>query len=148
MRAPVILAASIVVLSFFSECSAADAECLSSAAAVWAAHPGSHATWRLQLPGHEGTKCWFARGSASLPAPPIRQVVDSPRGGDAELRTDGQAEAASSQVKASAADRPDASQRALAPTERAPLSILIWGAPMRIDPTWEEMFTRRERGAE
>jgi hypothetical protein len=28
-----------------------------------AAHPGSHATWRLRLPGHQGTKCWFARAS-------------------------------------------------------------------------------------
>src|SRR5258707_5619376 len=38
----------------------ARSECLSSASAVWNAHPGSHATWRLRLPGHEGEKCWFA----------------------------------------------------------------------------------------
>jgi hypothetical protein len=50
-------------------------------------------------------------------------------------------------VKTSAAAGPDESQHALAPTERAPLSILIWGTPMRIDPTWEEIFTMRERGA-
>src|SRR5215468_2774123 len=35
-------------------------ECLPSARAVWQQHPGSHATWRLRLPGYEGTKCWFA----------------------------------------------------------------------------------------
>jgi hypothetical protein len=33
-------------------------------------------------------------------------------------------------------------------TGRAPLSILIWGKPMRIDATWEEIFARRERGVE
>jgi hypothetical protein len=27
-------------------------------------------------------------------------------------------------------------------------SILMWGAPMQIDPTWEDLFTRREQGAE
>jgi hypothetical protein len=27
-------------------------------------------------------------------------------------------------------------------------SILIWGAPMRIDATWEDLFTGRERRAE
>jgi hypothetical protein len=47
-------------------------------------------------------------------------------------------------------------QDTLVDAERAPLpapagearSILIWGKPMRIDPTWEEVFTRRERRAE
>ncbi len=135
------------------------AECLSSASAVWNAHPGSHATWRLQLPGHDGTKCWFAKSSTNLPTPRVRQdgVVDSRRGtvdGEADRRTDGQTKPASSQVKASAADGPDEgparlkSQETLARTERGPLSILIWGKPMQIDATWEEMFARRERGAE
>src|SRR6266852_8941849 len=117
-----------------------------SAEAVWNAHPGSHATWRLRLPGREGTKCWFARGSTNQQVPRIRQVVDSPRGTRADPRTDGQAKGASSQVKPSAG--PDESPHALAPTERAPLSILIWGAPMRMDATWEDIFTRRERRAE
>src|SRR6266436_74486 len=107
----------------------ARSECLSSAEAVWNAHPGSHATWRLRLPGREGTKCWFARGSTNQQVPRIRQVVDSPRGTRAD-------------------PRPDGSPHALAPTERAPLSILIWGAPMRMDATWEDIFTRRERRAE
>ena len=53
------------------------------------------------------------------------------------------------------------SQDTLAETERAPLppsakpastdegrSILIWGTPMRIDATWEELFAGRERRAE
>ena len=142
MRVPLILAAFIATAS-----SANAVECLPSASAVWSAHPGSHATWRLRLPGHERTQCWFARGSASLQAPRIRQVVDSPRGAEADPRADGQTTRTSSQVKTSAAAGPDESQHALAPTERAPLSILIWGTPMRIDPTWEEIFTMRERGA-
>jgi hypothetical protein len=142
MRVPLILAAFIAMAS-----SANAVECLSSASAVWSAHKGSHATWRLRLPGHEGTKCWFVRGSANPQAPRIRHVVDSPRGMEADRRTDGQTTRTSSQVKASAAAGPDESQHASAPTERAPLSILIWGTPMRIDPMWEEIFTMRERGA-
>ena len=140
MRVPLVLTV------FIAMASTAHAECLSSAEAVWNAHPGSHATWRLRLPGHEGTKCWFARGSTNQQVPRIRQVVDSPRGTRADPRTDGQAKGASSQVKPSAG--PDESPHALAPTERAPLSILIWGAPMRMDATWEDIFTRRERRAE
>src|SRR6266436_4447049 len=116
----------------------ARSECLSSADAVWNAHHGSHATWRLRLPGHQGTKCWFARGSTNLKTPSVRQapVADSPRGA----------------VRASAVDRPDErptrsdAQETVPPHTREPSSILMWGTPMRIDPTWEEMFTRRERG--
>jgi len=122
----------------------ARSECLSSADAVWNAHPGSHATWRLRLPGHEGAKCWFARGSTNRPTPSVREapVADSPRG----------------VVRASAADRPDerparsdsqesAPPQTREPSSREPSSILMWGTPMRIDPTWEEMFMRRERGS-
>jgi len=147
MRVPLI-AAMLAALSI-----PARSECLPSAEAVWDVHPGSHATWRLRLPGHEGERCWLARGSTNLQPPRIRQVADSPRGTEAERRTDGQTKRPSSQVKASAAARPDESparlksQETLTPTERGPSSILIWGRPMWIDPTWEEMFARRERGA-
>jgi hypothetical protein len=123
---------------------ARSSECLPSADAVWNAHPGSHATWRLRLPGHEGTKCWYARGSANRHTPTIREApaADSSRG----------------VVRASAADRPDErparsdSQESVPPQthepfSREPSSILMWGTPMRIDPTWEEMFMRRERGS-
>jgi hypothetical protein len=129
-------------------------ECLSSAGAVWAAHPGSHATWRLRLPGHEGKKCWFARGSIDLPAR-VRQVADSPGRavyGKADSRTVGQTILASSETNASAVDaageRPgrSMSQDTLPPTERGPLSILVWaGRPMHIDSTWDEVFAARER---
>src|SRR5258706_5007349 len=76
MRVPLIFAAFIGMAS-----TAHAVECLSSASAVWNAHPGSHATWRLRLPGHEGTKCWFANSSTNLSAPRVRQdgVVDSRR---------------------------------------------------------------------
>jgi len=40
------------------------------------------------------------------------------------------------------------SQEVVPPDKRGPPSILIWGTPMRIDPKWEEIFDRRERGAE
>lgn len=53
-------------LLFVFVCHAARAtECLPSARAVWEAHPGSHATWRGRLPGHEGEKCWFNRGDGN-----------------------------------------------------------------------------------
>ncbi len=133
-----------------------DGQCLSSADAVWAAHPGSHAVWTLRLPGHEGEKCWLARDSTNLPAPRVRKdgVVNSPRGAEADPRTDGQTKRASSQAKASAVDGLDQSparlesQDALPSHERGPSSILIWGRPMRIDATWEEMFARREHSTE
>jgi hypothetical protein len=63
----------------------------------------------------------------------------------------GQAKRESSQVKASAADVRDEtparseSQQTLARAGRGPGSILMWGTPMRIDSTWEELFAGRER---
>ena len=146
----------LILTALFATASTADTtECLSSASAVWAVHPGSHATWRLRLPGHEGTKCWFARGSTDLSAARVRQIADSPRGavyGEADRRTVGQTIRASSQARASAVDAPaersarSTSQDTLQPTERGPLSILVWaGRPMHIDSTWEEVFAARER---
>jgi hypothetical protein len=147
---PLILTASISITS-----AAHTTECLSSASAVWAAHPGSHATWRLRLPGHEGTRCWFARGSSDLSAPRVRQVADSRRKAayeEADRRTPEPTIGASSPVKASAVDAPgesaarSTSQDTLLPTERGPLSILVWaGRPMHIDSTWEDVFAARER---
>jgi hypothetical protein len=119
----------LILTAFIAMTLSAHAECLSSAGAVWNAHPGSHATWRLRLAGHQGTKCWFARGSKIVEAPRIRQVVDSPRARAAERQTDGHEKTSPS-------------------SERGPPSILQWGTPMRIDPTWEDLFERRERGAE
>jgi hypothetical protein len=146
---PVILTAFIAMAS-----AAHTTECLSSASDVWAAHPGSHATWRLRLPGHEGKKCWFARGSTNLP-PRVRQARDSLRGavyGAADPRTLGRTISASSQAKASAADTAgemsarSTSQDTVLASERGPLSILVWaGRPMHIDSTWEEVFAARER---
>jgi hypothetical protein len=67
----------------------------------------------------------------------IRQVGDSPRARDAELRTDGHESRARLE-----------SQQTSPSGERGPASILIWGTPMWIDPTWDDFFERRERGAE
>jgi hypothetical protein len=54
MRVPLLLTAFIAIAS------SADAECLSSAESVLAAHPGSHAVWTRRQPGRIGEKCWFA----------------------------------------------------------------------------------------
>jgi hypothetical protein len=146
----------LILTAFIAMASAAPTtECLSSASAVWAAHPGSHATWRLRLPGHEGTKCWFARGSAGFAVPPVRRVADSQRGaiyGEADRRTVRQTVFASSQVTASAVDAlgerlsRSTPQASLPTTERGPVSILVWaGRPMHIDSSWEDMFAGRER---
>ena len=134
----------LILSAFIAMASAAHAtECLSSASAVWAAHPGSHATWRLQLPGHEGEKCWFASSSEGTGT-----HVGASKDAAHEIS-----------AKAVPVPRPR-SQDTLADTERAPLpfvepasageakSILMWGAPMRIDATWEELFAGRERRAE
>jgi hypothetical protein len=143
-----------ILTAFMAMASAAPAtECLSSASAVWAAHPGSHATWRLRLPGHEGTKCWFVRGSRDLSAPHVRQVADAPRGAvyeQADRRISEPTILASGQAEASAVDAPGestaTSQDTVRSTERGPLSILVWaGRPMYIDSTWEEVFAARER---
>ena len=146
----------LILSAFVAMASAAHTtECLSSAGAVWAAHPGSHATWRLRLPGHEGTKCWFARGSTGLSVPRVREVADAPRGavyGEAERQTVGQTIVASSQLTASALDASgespvrSTSQDTLGTNGRGPLSILVWaGRPMYIDSSWEEVFAGRER---
>jgi hypothetical protein len=37
------------------------------------------------------------------------------------------------------------SQDTLVPSERGPLSILMWARPMHIDDTWEPIFAARER---
>jgi hypothetical protein len=129
--------AALVIMACFGGYSTARAECLSSANAVWAAHPGSHATWRLRLPGHEGVKCWFAarNGKAvdayaprdAIPENNIVNVIPLPLprpGGDARAGAD----------------------RASLPTVLTgeARSSLIWGTPMLIDPTWDEMFVARE----
>ena len=140
MRVPLVLAV------FIATASTAHAECLSSAEAVWAAHPGSHAMWRLRMPGHIGEKCWYA------PSESKEMQTDAPKNVGSETAL----------VSATAVPRPRPQlQDTLAETERAPLpasakpastgearSILIWGTPIRIDPTWDELFTRRERRAE
>jgi hypothetical protein len=124
--------------AFSAMISTAHAECLSSAGAVWNAHPGSHATWRLRPTGQQGTKCWFARSPKIVQAPRIRQVAESPHARAAERRTDENESPA----------RLESQHTAPAGDERRPPSILLWGRPLRIDPTWEDLFERRERGAE
>jgi hypothetical protein len=134
----------------------ARSECLSSASAVWALHPGSHPNWRLRLPGHVGEKCWYAKNSTNLPAAEVRQepVLNSLRKTESELRTDGPAKQAGGPVNVSAADRPDEkpattkSQESVPAQQGGSTSILIWGKPMGLDAAWQEIFSRRERRAE
>ena len=138
----------LILTAFIAMASAAHAtECLSSASAVWAAHPRSHATWRLRLPGHEGEKCWFTSPSESKV-----KHADVSRGAAHEITT--------VSAKFVPVPRPR-SQDTLADTERTPLpgfakpisageatSILMWGSPMQIDATWEDIFAKRERSTE
>jgi hypothetical protein len=139
MRVPLI-AAMLAALSV-----PARSECLASAEAVWSAHPGSHATWRLRLPGHIGEKCWYSASE--------RKVTRS------DALRDSAHEIGPVNPTAVPLPRPR-SQETLAATERELLpavakpasagetrSILIWGRPMRIDDTWDGIFTRRDRGA-
>jgi hypothetical protein len=133
----------------------ARSECLSSASAVWAVHPGSHPNWRLRLPGHVGEKCWYAKNSTNLPAPQVqeRRVQDSPRRTESDPRADGQTKRVSREVKASTADQPNEtaqseSQETSPPQQRGPTSILIWGRPMGLDAEWQEIFARRGRRSE
>src|SRR5260221_1433069 len=86
----------------------ARSECLSSASAVWAVHPGSHPNWRLRLPGHIGEKCWYAKNSTNLPAPQVqeRRVQDFPRRMEVDPRADGQTQRVSNGRKAAKAEQP------------------------------------------
>jgi hypothetical protein len=133
----------------------ARSECLSSARAVWAEHPGSHPKWRLRLPGHVGAKCWYAKNSTNLPAPQVQEkrVQDSARRAEPDARGEGRAKQVSSEVKAPTADQPNETARsesheASPPQQRGPTSILIWGKPMGLDATWQEIFARRQRRTE
>jgi hypothetical protein len=45
---------------FASSADARDFVCLPSAAAVRHEQPEAWASWTLRVPGHEGTKCWYA----------------------------------------------------------------------------------------
>jgi hypothetical protein len=132
MRPALILTAFIAMISCLGTCSVAHAECLPSAKAVWAEHPGSHATWRTR----DEVKCWFV----GFPAHRVRQRIPDFRRGavheEAHPQTDGRGPARSE------------SQETSAPTGRDPPSILRWGTPMEIDATWEELFAKRERRAE
>ena len=113
MRVPLVLAV------FIATASTAHAECLSSAEAVWAAHPGSHAMWRLRLPGHIGEKCWYA-GSKSK-----AMQTDAPRDIGDEIAP----------VSAITIPRPRPRlQDTLAETERAPL------------PPWRNLLRQAKQG--
>jgi hypothetical protein len=106
-RVPLIILTALVAMASAAQTT----ECLTSASAVWVAHPGSHATWRLRLPWHIGEKCWFARGSTTLRVPHVRQAWAAkswslPVYGEADQRTAGQAIRA---IEVAAIDGPDKS---------------------------------------
>jgi hypothetical protein len=137
---------TVAILAALSE--SAHSECLSSASAVWAVHPGSHPKWTLRPAGHVGKKCWYARNSIQE-----RRVQDSSRRTESDPRADGLMEQVSSGAKASAADQRNEtvrseSQETWPPQQRGPTSILIWGRPMGLDAEWQEIFVRRERRGE
>ncbi len=89
--------------------------------------------------------------NAAGPANPTRPGCRCSARRGVGSQVNGQVKGTITRVKAPAADglgdRPPQfeSQETSAPIERGPASILIWGKPMQIDTTWEEMFMRRER---
>jgi hypothetical protein len=177
MRVPLILTAFIAIAS------SADAECLSSAESVLAAHPGSHAVWTRRLPGHTGEKCWFASSDetrvihADDSGDDARQMTLSARGTPLPRPRSQDVPAATEPAPVTGSEdsrdpsREIGAMSVIVPpplppsqetaTERAPppasvkpdpttggaKSILIWGRPMGLDATWEEIFTGRERAA-
>src|SRR5258708_7437417 len=117
----------------------ARSECLSSASAVWAVHPGSHPNWRLRLPGHVGEKCWYAKNSTNLPAPQIQErwVQDSSRRMESDPRADGQTKRVTSEVKASTVGQPNEtarseSQEASPPQHPALVALLFVARPLAL----------------
>jgi hypothetical protein len=174
----------LVLTAFIAIVSSADAQCLSSAESVLAAHHGSHAVWTRRLPGHVGEKCWFASSAetkviheddsrddarqirpvsaqeAPLPRPRLQDTTTPTERTGADDSRDASREIAPMSVAVPPPLAP--SQETLSTTEHAPppasakpdsmtggaKSILIWGRPMGLDATWEEIFTKRERATE
>ena len=78
--------ATFAIVVMVGKC--AKAECLHSYKEVWAAHPGSHATWSGRLEGHKGEHCYFAapgRKVATYTPPAVKGV--RPRAVPSGLRT-------------------------------------------------------------
>src|SRR5258705_13473162 len=100
----------------------ARSECLSSASAVWAVHPGSHPNWRLRLPGHVGEKCWYAKNSTNLPAPQVqeRRGQEFPRRTETEPRAGGPKKSGSRERGGATAEQPQQTPRPKAPKTRPP----------------------------
>src|SRR5260370_40836537 len=98
----------------------ARSECLSSASAVWAVHPGSHPNWRLRLPGHVGEKCWYAKNSTNLPAPQVqeRRGQKYPRANKSDPPGGGQTKQGGRERKAAKAEPPP--RKAPAESEERP----------------------------
>jgi hypothetical protein len=159
-----------ILTGFIAIASSAQAECLSSAESVLAAQPGSHAVWTRRLPGHVGEKCWFAtspdtkvihaddsRDDAHQIRPVRAEEAPLPRPRSQDTTT-----ANIESVSVAVPPPLPASQETLSTTEHAPppatakpdsatrgtKSLLLWGRPMALDASWEEIFTRRERAAE
>jgi hypothetical protein len=131
----------VVMTGCVGKYTSAHAECLSSANAVWAAHPGAHAVWRLRLPGHEGVKCWFARGSGTM----IEDYAARGHSREADLLNAIPLPPARPSFQNNQVDIGQAPLLAFPAGEAR--SILIWGRPMEVDATWDDIFMARERRA-
>jgi hypothetical protein len=105
---PVAQRVPLILTTFITIASSADAECLSSAESVLAAHPGSHAVWTRRLPGHTGEKCWFASSDETKVIP-----ADDSKDDARQIR--------SMSAEGTPLPRPR-SQGAPAATERAPVT--------------------------
>jgi hypothetical protein len=181
-RVPLILTASIAIAS------SAQAECLSSAESVLAAHPGSRAVWTRRMPEHVGEKCWFATSAetkvihaedsrddarqfgpvnteAPLPRPRSQDTSATTATKHAPVTGADNSKDASREIEPRSVmtsppllpsqDTRSAAEHTPPPASAKPdsttggtKSLLLWGRPMGLDASWEEIFTRRERAAE
>jgi len=92
--------------------------------------------------GHEGTKCWYAPSKSKM------MDADASRDAGREITTVSTTNrSAPADAFSRRSERYRARAVARARSAGEARSILIWGAPMRIDEAWEEMFAGRERDA-
>jgi hypothetical protein len=117
------VAVGFVLILAFGKC-AIGAECLSSASEVWASHHGAHATWRLRVPGHEGTKCWMMRGDTigERPHGTSHDGVDHPRRVNL-VRRDGDRSHGPAFIRDTARNEAAAEARPLRPIEVAVMTF-------------------------
>jgi hypothetical protein len=76
LRELMLVVAAMVIIGLAGK--AWGAECLHSAAAVRAEHPGAWSSWSQRVPGHAGEKCYFASERKVVHASLVRASKHTP----------------------------------------------------------------------